>query len=63
VSIEHIVPLSDQALDILEIMRPISSRHEYVFPSRNDPRKPMNNWAENAALKRIGYGGKLMAHG
>lgn len=60
---DHIVPLSDQALGILEIMRPISGRREHVFPSRNDPRKPMNSQTENAALKRIGYGGKLVAHG
>ncbi|CFB68503.1 integrase domain-containing protein [Yersinia enterocolitica] len=60
---EHIVPLSDQALEILEIMRPISANREYVFSSRNDPRKPMNSQTANAALKRIGYGGKLVAHG
>lgn len=60
---DHIVPLSDQALEILEIMRPISDRREHVFPSRNDPRKPMNSQTANAALKRIGYGGKLVAHG
>ncbi|CAI2147748.1 Prophage CP4-57 integrase [Serratia quinivorans] len=60
---DHIVPLSIQALEILEIMHPISGRREYVFPSRNDPRKPMNSQTANAALKRIGYGGKLVAHG
>ncbi|WP_413515221.1 integrase domain-containing protein [Serratia proteamaculans] len=60
---EHIVPLSDQALEILEIMPPISGRREHVFPSRNDSRKPMNSQTANAALKRIGYGGKLVAHG
>ncbi len=60
---DHIVPLSEQALELLEIMRPISGNREYVFPSRNDPRKPMNSQTANAALKRIGYGGKLVAHG
>lgn len=60
---DHIVPLSDQALEILEIMHPISGRREHVFPSRNDPRKAMNSQTANAALKRIGYGGKLVAHG
>ncbi|EPC1625555.1 integrase domain-containing protein [Yersinia enterocolitica] len=60
---DHIVPLSDQALEILEIMRPISAHREHVFPSRNDPRKPMNSQTANAALKRIGYSGKLVAHG
>ncbi|EAA1754618.1 tyrosine-type recombinase/integrase [Salmonella enterica subsp. enterica serovar Vitkin] len=60
---EHIVPLSPQALDILEVMKPISAHREHVFPSRNNPKQPMNSQTANAALKRIGYGGKLVAHG
>lgn len=44
-------------------MRPISDNRAYVFPSHNDPKKPMNSQAANATLKRIGYGGKLVAHG
>lgn len=60
---EHIVPLSPQALDILEVMKPISAHREHMFPSRNDPKQPMNSQTANAALKRIGYGGKLVAHG
>ncbi|MBW0659120.1 integrase domain-containing protein [Escherichia coli] len=60
---EHIVPLSPQALDILEVMKPISAHREHVFPSRNNPRQSMNSQTANAALKRIGYGGKLVAHG
>lgn len=60
---EHVVPLSKQALDILEVMRPVSGNRQYVFPSRNDPKQPMNSQTANAALKRIGYGGKLVAHG
>uniref|UniRef100_UPI003A977306 integrase domain-containing protein n=2 Tax=Klebsiella/Raoultella group TaxID=2890311 RepID=UPI003A977306 len=60
---EHIVPLSPQALEILEVMKPISAHRTHVFPSRNDPKKPMNSQTANAALKRIGFGGKLVAHG
>lgn len=60
---EHIVPLSIQALEILDVMKPISAHREHVFPSRNDPKQPMNSQTANAALKRIGYGGKLVAHG
>lgn len=60
---EHIVPLSSQALEILELMKPISFHREYVFPSRNDPKQPMNSQTANAALKRIGYSGRLVAHG
>lgn len=60
---EHIVPLSPQALDILNIMKPTSAHRTHVFPSRSDPLKPMNSQTANAALKRIGFAGKLVAHG
>ncbi|MCT2419515.1 integrase domain-containing protein [Pantoea sp. XY16] len=60
---EHVVPLSQPAILIIEVMKPISSHREYVFPSRNNPKLPMNSQTANAALKRIGFGGKLVAHG
>ncbi|EFH8726402.1 integrase domain-containing protein [Escherichia coli] len=60
---EHVVPLSPQALEVLEVMKPISAHREHIFPSRNDPKLPMNSQTANAALKRMGYGGKLVAHG
>lgn len=60
---EHLVPLSSQALEILDMMKPVSAHFEHVFPSRNDPKRAMNSQTANAALKRIGYGGKLVAHG
>lgn len=60
---EHIIPLSPQALEILDIMEPISTHREHIFPSRNDPKRAMNSQTANAALKRIGFGGKLVAHG
>ncbi|WP_275234003.1 integrase domain-containing protein [Pantoea ananatis] len=60
---DHVVPLSSQALEILKIMKAISACREHIFPSRNNPKQPMNSQTANAALKRIGYGGKLVAHG
>lgn len=60
---KHIVPLSPQAIDVLKLMQPISAHREFVFPSRNDPKQPMNSQTANAALKRIGYGGRLVAYG
>ncbi|QBC01547.1 integrase domain-containing protein [Enterobacter cloacae] len=60
---EHIVPLSIQAIEILEIMKKISGNRVHIFPSRNNPNRPMNSQTANAALKRIGYSGKLVAHG
>jgi len=60
---EHIVPLSAQALAVLDRMRPISGHREWVFPSVKDPRKPMHSQTANAALIRMGFGGELVAHG
>ncbi|MGP0154590.1 integrase domain-containing protein [Pantoea ananatis] len=60
---QHVIPLSREALDILAIMEPISSHRDHIFPSRNNPKQQMNSQTANAALKRIGYGGKLVAHG
>lgn len=60
---EHIVPLSDEALAILEVMKPLSCTREYVFPSRIKPTQSMNSQTVNAALKRGGLGGILVSHG
>ncbi|MFV5934500.1 integrase [Proteus mirabilis] len=60
---EHTVPLSDAALAILELMKPLSGNREYIFPSRIKPTQPMNSQTVNAALKRAGFGGVLVSHG
>ncbi|EQA0823439.1 TPA: tyrosine-type recombinase/integrase [Escherichia coli] len=60
---EHIVPLSAQALAILEVMKPISQHRDYVFPGYRNPLEPMNSQTANMALKRIGFKDLLVAHG
>ncbi|VAW66636.1 Phage integrase [hydrothermal vent metagenome] len=59
----HVVPLSNQALDLLEVIKPISSRSEYIFPSNSDLKKHTNASTANMALKRMGFENKLVAHG
>lgn len=59
----HVVPLSPQALAILEVMKPISGHREYVFTSQVEYDKPANPQTANMALKRMGYAGRLVAHG
>lgn len=61
--IEHVIPLSTQAISILEIMKPITGNREHVFSSTKNPRKPMNSSTANAALKRMGFKGVLVSHG
>lgn len=60
---EHTVPLSEAALAILELMKPLSGNREFIFPSRIKPTQPMNSQTVNAALKRAGFGGILVSHG
>lgn len=51
----HIVPLSRQALEIIETMRPYSGRSAFVFPGARTHERPMSDNAINAALRNMGY--------
>lgn len=59
----YLVPLSTQALDLLNELKIMTGNYRYVFPGRNDPNKPMSEASINQVIKRIGYGGKLTGHG
>lgn len=59
----HTVPLTHQAIQILEAMRPISGKREYVFPSDKNPRQCASSATVNMALKRMGFKGRLVSHG
>ncbi|MCL4166600.1 UNVERIFIED_CONTAM: hypothetical protein GTU68_013191, partial [Idotea baltica] len=60
---EHRIPLTEQSLELLEVMKPISEHREFVFPSDRDPKKPCNSQTANMALKRMGFAGRLVSHG
>lgn len=59
----HTVPLSKQALRVLQIMEPVSRHRPWVFPSIRKPLEHMHQQTANAALIRMGFGGELVAHG
>ena len=59
---EHRVPLSRQAVAIIRSMEDVSAYSEWVFPSFN-PKKPISENAVTGALNRLGYAGKMTAHG
>ncbi|HFU6593136.1 TPA: integrase domain-containing protein [Klebsiella variicola] len=59
----HKVPLSKEALRVLESMKAISGHREWVFPSIKDPLNHMHEQTANAAIIRMGLGGELVAHG
>lgn len=62
---DHIVPLSQQALGLLEAQRKETAHLNtpWVFPSPIRPKDPMSDGTVLVALKRMGYGGRMTAHG
>lgn len=61
---QHRVPLPDQAIALLEELRPLTVSGTYLFPSLRSWQRPMSENTLNAALRRIGYSGEEMtAHG
>lgn len=60
---KHIIPLTQQALELLEAIKPFSGHREYVFPADRNPRTHCNSQTANMALKRMGFAGRLVSHG
>ena len=60
---EHVVPLSIQAVAVLEAMKPLSGHRELVFPSPFYPSKPLSENTFNSAMARMGYKYLATAHG
>ena len=60
----HIVPLSNQAVAIIEEIKPLTHRSVYVFPSSRGDGRPMSDNTIRTALKTLGYKSDVMtAHG
>lgn len=59
----HTVPLTDQAMALLEAVKPYSGHREFVFPADRNPRTHCNSQTANMALKRMGFAGRLVSHG
>lgn len=59
----HVVPLSRQALEVLEAQRKLSGTGALVFPSPFYPGKVLSENTLNSALARMGYKGEHTAHG
>ncbi|WP_049069790.1 tyrosine-type recombinase/integrase [Klebsiella michiganensis] len=59
----HLVPLSRQALAILEELKTMTSGYQYVFPGRLEKVKPISDMSLNVLIRRVGYGGRATGHG
>ena len=61
---DHIVPLSTQAVEILRSLQPVTGHGQYVFPSLRTGERPMSENTINAALRGMGYSKEVhSAHG
>ena len=59
----HIVPLAQQSLEVLEMLRQLTGSNNLVFPGDRNPSKPMSNNTILKALERMGYKGAMTGHG
>ena len=55
---DHLIPLSGQAVTLLEELRPLSGNFPYLFPSPLHLTSPISDGTMNKALKILGYGGQ-----
>ncbi|HAV4996902.1 TPA: DUF4102 domain-containing protein [Acinetobacter nosocomialis] len=58
----HIVPLSRQALQLIEGLRPLTGNKQYVFYNHSIA-KPMSSNALLCVIRTMGYNGKMTGHG
>jgi integrase len=62
--VDHLVPLSMQAMEILRGVHPLTGHGRYVFPSLRTGERPMSENTVNAALRGMGYSIEVhTAHG
>lgn len=60
----HLVPMSDQVADLLEMIKPMTEPvSPFVFAGRNDKKKPISENAVLLVIRQIGYEGLTSGHG
>ena len=59
----HIIPLSKQAVEILEKIKEYSGDYQYVFISPISTKRALSENTLNMGLKRLGYKDKMVSHG
>ncbi|MEW8102018.1 MAG: integrase arm-type DNA-binding domain-containing protein [Candidatus Thiodiazotropha endolucinida] len=60
----HIVPLSTQAVAILNEIKPLTGTGKYVFPGVRSNKRAMSENTVTGALRRLGYAsGEMTGHG
>ncbi len=60
---DHFVPLSRQAIALIEELRHLTGGGKYMFPNLRDHGRTMSNNAFLKAIERMGYKGDMSGHG
>jgi len=60
---DHIIPLSDSSIELLLELKEKTGAKKHVFDSVRTKSGHLNESTVNVALKRMGYHGRLVAHG
>jgi integrase len=63
ITAEHIVPLSRQAIAVLEELQPLTGSYDLVFPNQNNLTKVMSENTLLYAMYRMGYHQRATVHG
>jgi integrase len=62
--VDHLVPLSRQAVELLRMVQPLTGHGKYVFPSLRTGERPMSENTINSALRGMGIAEDVhTAHG
>jgi integrase len=61
--VNHHVFLPRQGWALLRELHAITGQNKYLFPNQRDHEKPATNFGILAALKRMGFSGKMTGHG
>ncbi len=59
----HIVPLSQQALTVLDTLRTLTRGSAWLFPGDRNAKKPMSDNTILKAVERMEYKGRMTGHG
>lgn len=60
---DHHVFLPRQGWQLLRELHAITGNNRYLFPNLRDHEQPATNWGVLAAIKRMGYAGRMTGHG
>ncbi|ASG70422.1 TPA: tyrosine-type recombinase/integrase [Salmonella enterica subsp. enterica serovar Wien] len=59
----HVVPMSEQVIELFKFLQQITGQYELCFPGRSDRKKPISENAVLGVIRNIGYEGQTSGHG